>query len=435
MYRWPLIILAAILLTVPAYGQMTGSVSGTVMDAGDNPVEGAMVRLTEEGWHGGGHGGGHHGGDNYSTLTGADGTFLIDDVEVGDYSAFASLMGYGHDAEEIEVIANQNTVVDFVLEMGGHGGGGHHGDSLEIVDLSGWAIVEEDSFYTHYYLDTDNDDIPDYRLGFGPEWYDPGSGATRPNDGDSIWIVGGLMGYSTPQMVVVYEINGLFWREPGQGHGGHGGHGGYGGCNPDSLTLVEVDGFAILEEMPMHPDWFMYFLDEEDDGIAEYHLNFGAPWYDPGNGATRPEEGDSVNIVGGLMEECNNLPTIIVYEINGMFWREPGDTTSLWLGSPTSVDDDNIALPTEYLTATSYPNPFNPAATISFELPETQNVRVSVYDLLGREVAVLADGVMPAGENQVQFDSNDYSDVSSAVFFYRVETVSGYAGGKMILLK
>ena len=147
------------------------------MDVDNNPVEGAMVRLTEEGWHGGGgHGGGHHCGGNYYVLTEADGSFLMEDVDAGNYTAFASKMGYGHDAEEIEVVEGQNTVVDFVLDMGGYGGGGHHGDSLEIVELSGWAIVEEDSFYTQYFLDTDNDGTADYRLGFGPEWYDPGSG-------------------------------------------------------------------------------------------------------------------------------------------------------------------------------------------------------------------------------------------------------------------
>jgi len=435
MKKWPLILLAAVLLTATAFGQMTGSVSGTVFDADNNPVDQAMVRLTEAGWHGGGgHGGGHHGGDNYSTLTEADGTFLIEDVAVGDYAAFAAKMGLGHDAEEIEVAAGENTVVDFVLNMDGHGGG-HHGDSLQIVELSGWAIVEVDSFYTHYFLDTDNNGEADYRLGFGPTWYDPGNGAARPENGDSIWVVGGLMGYSSPQMVVVYEINGLFWREPGFGHGGHGGHGGGGGCDPDSLELIEVDGFALLEAMHGHQDWFMYYLDEDNDGEADYHLNFGAPWYDPGNGATRPDQGDSIAIVGGLMEGCDNLPTIIVYEINGMFWRDPGDTTSLWLIEPTSVEDNDRLLPSMYLTATSYPNPFNPATTISFSIAETQHVRVVVYDILGREIAVLANGTFPAGTNQVRFDATGASNASSSVYLYRIETATGSVTGKMILLK
>ena len=295
MNKWPLILIAVLAITAAAFGQMEGSVSGTVFDADNNPVDQAMVRITEAGWHGGGgHGGGHNCGGNYSTFTADDGTFLIEDVPAGEYTAFASKMGFGHDSEEIEVTADENTIVDFILDMDGHGGG-HHGDSLQIVELSGWAIVEADSFYTHYFLDTDNDGTADYRLGFGPAWYDPGNGAQRPEDGDSIWVVGGLMGYSEPQMVVVYEINGLFWREPGMGHGGYGGHGG--DCDPDSLELIETSGFAILEEMQGHEDWFMYYLDEDNDGEADYHLNFGAPWYDPGNGATRPDEGDSVDIV------------------------------------------------------------------------------------------------------------------------------------------
>jgi hypothetical protein len=433
MNRWPLILLVALAMTATAFGQMAGSVSGTVYDADNNPVDQAMVRLTEAGWHGGGgHGGGHNCGDNYSTFTADDGTFLIEEVPAGDYTAFASKMGFGHDSQEIEVTANENTVVDFILDMDGHGGG-HHGDSLQIVELSGWAIVEVDSFYTHYFLDTDNDGTADYRLGFGPAWYDPGNGAQRPEDGDSIWVVGGLMGYSEPQMVVVYEINGLFWREPGMGHGGYGGHGG--DCDPDSLELIETSGFALLEEMQGHEDWFMYYLDEDNDGEADYHLNFGAPWYDPGNGATRPEQGDSISIVGGLMDGCPNLPTIIVYEINGMFWRDPGDTTSLYLLDPTAVEDNGQQLPSTYLTASSYPNPFNPTATISFTIPETQHVRVVVYDILGRQIATLADGIFPAGANQVSFDATRAASASSSVYLYRIETAAGNATGKMILLK
>ena len=427
MKKIVLMILALAFTAVPLAAQETGSVSGIVYDGDNNLVGDARIRLT--------------GADSYFTETGDDGTFLIEGVGAGTYDAIASKMGLGHDAEEIEVIANQNTEVTFVLEMGGHGGGHHggghghgHHDSLEIVELSGWAIVESDDSYTYYYLDTDNDGAADYRLGFGPSWYDPDNGATRPEDGDEIDIVGGLMGYSEPQMVVVYEINGLFWREPGEGHGGHGGHGGDGGCDPDSLDLVEVSGIAILEEMPGH-DWFWYFLDEENDGSADYRLNFGAPWYNPDNGATRPEDGDSIDIVGGLMDGCNDLPVIIVYEINGQFWRSPGDTASLWF-SPTSIGENNeLITPDKYIVAHSYPNPFNPATTISFVLPQAGNVRITVYNLLGEEVAVLADGVYQAGESQVLFDTNKTNSNSSSVYFYRIESDYSSTTGKMILLK
>jgi hypothetical protein len=418
-------MMALMLISSMALAQMNGSVSGTVVDSLNNPVGGAMVRLMADGQHGG-----HGHGDNYYGQTADDGTFQIANVAAGDYLAMASKMMLGHDSEDITVVAGQNTVVDFVLTMGGHDGDGMNGDSLEIVELSGWAIVVVDSLRTHYFLDSNGDDIADYRLSFGPPWYDPGSGAERPADGDSIWITGGLMGYSEPQTVVVYEINGLFWREPGSGHGGHGGDGG--GCpNPDSLELIEVSGAAIVED---HDMMDLYFIDSNFDNAAEYHLNFGAPWYDPGNGATRPDNGDSIEIVGGLMDgRMGDLDVIIVYEINGQFWREPGDTIALWV-EPTAVDDPQEQIPTTHVIASNYPNPFNASTLISFELPQPVHVKVTVFDILGREVAIVADGNYPAGVNNVRFDASGGVD-GSAIYFYRVQAGTEVATGKMVLLK
>ena len=418
------------LLTAGAFAQMNGTVSGVVLDEDNSPVADAMVHLTAEGWHGGHHGGGMH-GDMYFAETEDDGTFFIDEVTPGDYYAMASLMGYGHDVEQITVTGGENTEVNFTLDM--EGGHGMHGDTLEIVELAGWAIVEEDSLYMqmHYFLDIDGDSTADYRLSFGPYWYDPGSGAMRPEEGDSIWITGGLMGYSEPQTVVVYEINGLFWREPGMGHGGYGGYDG--DCPyPDSVTLIEASGTAMVEDMP-HMN--MYYLDEDGDQVEDYVLNFGMSWYDPENGAMRPNDGDSVDIVGGMMEGCMGYPMIIVYEINGQFWRDPGDTTGLSL-SQTSIDNPlEGATPKDYLLATNYPNPFNPSTVISFNLPEAEKVKVTVYNILGREVAILADRTFPSGENEVTFDSSEHNAVGSSVYFYRIETAHDVAVGKMVLLK
>ncbi len=420
-----MISLIVILSSTFAFAQMDGTVSGFVYDFEGEPVPNATIRLSAEGWHGG-HGHGHHA--DYFEQTEDDGSFFIDEVTAGDYFAMAMLMGFGHDVEEITVTGGENTEILFQLEAGGH----DHGDSLEVIEISGYAIVEENDFYTHYFLDLEGDDAADYRLSFGPPWYNPDNGATRPEHGDSIWIVGGLMGYSEPQTVVVYAINDLIWRQPGMGHGGHGGHGG-GDCpNPDSVTLIEATGNAMVQEMPQHN---MYFLDEAGDMQADYRLNFGAPWYEPGNGATRPEDGDPVDIVGGLMEGCDNLPVIIVYEINGLFWREPGDTTSLWF-TPTSVDDllDN-ALPEKTIIAENYPNPFNPSTTIAFELPEGSKTTITVYNILGREVAVLANRVFPAGENSVTFDSKNFETSSSAIYYYKIDTNYDTFTGKMVLLK
>jgi hypothetical protein len=406
-----------------------GSVSGTVVDTLNNPVGGAMISLMGNGDDR------HHGGmerENYFAHSDSTGAFSIANVIVGDYMAMASKMMVGHAVDSIAVVASQNTVVNFILageDDHHHGGGGHRGDSLEIVNLTGWAIVIADSSHNHYFLDVNGDDTADFRLEFGPPWYDPGNGAHRPNNGDSISITGGLMGFSQPQAVIVYDINGLFWRQPGHGHGGHGGHGG--GCpHPDSVVAIEISGQALVEGDSMRA---MYFLDTNFDNTADYVLVFGPPAYNPGNGATRPANGDSISIVGGLLEgPRGGLDHIIVYEINGLFWwRDPGDTLGLW-PQATSVNEPE-QLPAAYLIASSYPNPFNPTAIISFTLPTPGHARVSVYDILGREVAVLADGNFAAGENQVQFNANQQN--SSAVYFYKVTSGTQTVTGKMVLLK
>ena len=79
-----------------------------------------------------------------------------------------------------------------------------------------------------------------------------------------------------------------------------------------------------------------------------------------------------------------------------------------------------------------YPNPFNPTTTISFDLPEAGKVSLIVYDIQGREVKRLVDGVSPAGSYQAVFDG---SELSSGVYFARMEAGDFRQTRKMLLLK
>jgi hypothetical protein len=79
------------------------------------------------------------------------------------------------------------------------------------------------------------------------------------------------------------------------------------------------------------------------------------------------------------------------------------------------TSDEKILLPKE-VSLTNYPNPFNPSTTISYQLPVNSYVTLRVYDMLGREVAVLAEGVKDAGYYTAAFDG---SRLSSGVYFAR----------------
>lgn len=86
----------------------------------------------------------------------------------------------------------------------------------------------------------------------------------------------------------------------------------------------------------------------------------------------------------------------------------------------------------EYNLAQNYPNPFNPSTNIEFSLPSTSNIHLTVYDMLGKQVATLVNGVKPAGTHVVTFDG---ADLSSGVYFYKLETDSEVFMNKMMLVK
>ncbi|RJP74806.1 MAG: T9SS C-terminal target domain-containing protein [Candidatus Zixiibacteriota bacterium] len=78
------------------------------------------------------------------------------------------------------------------------------------------------------------------------------------------------------------------------------------------------------------------------------------------------------------------------------------------------------------------PNPFNPAATIRYTLPEASRVSLAVFDVSGRQVAQLVDGAREAGSHEVTFDG---SNLASGVYLYRLQTGGQVFSGKMMLLK
>lgn len=78
------------------------------------------------------------------------------------------------------------------------------------------------------------------------------------------------------------------------------------------------------------------------------------------------------------------------------------------------------SLPVRFTLGQNYPNPFNPATTFRYVLSES-NVRLSVYNMIGKEVTTLVDGVMPAGENEVEWSA---SYIASGTCVYQIEVAS-----------
>ncbi len=95
-------------------------------------------------------------------------------------------------------------------------------------------------------------------------------------------------------------------------------------------------------------------------------------------------------------------------------------------------------LPLTFALEQNYPNPFNPTTTISFSVPTASQVRLEVYNVLGKLVAVPYDGLAQAGQQEVVWDGRDLAgnSVASGVYFYRLTAANGWTEArKMMLLK
>lgn len=96
------------------------------------------------------------------------------------------------------------------------------------------------------------------------------------------------------------------------------------------------------------------------------------------------------------------------------------------------VAAENIPHLPERFQLSAYPNPFNASTRITFDLPKAGLVTLKVYDVLGREVTILIDGVRAPGYHSVLFDG---SNISSGIYFYRLETGDVYEVRKMVLIR
>ncbi|MBK7258828.1 MAG: T9SS type A sorting domain-containing protein [Ignavibacteriae bacterium] len=119
---------------------------------------------------------------------------------------------------------------------------------------------------------------------------------------------------------------------------------------------------------------------------------------------------------------------------NDHFYLGIGDLRRLaWTEIPGLTDVGGAPyVPTAFHLDQNYPNPFNPESNIRYQISEYSNVVLAVYDILGREVAVLVNETKAPGTYQVRFDG---SSLSSGVYFYRLQTERRVETRKMMLLR
>ncbi|MFA3783784.1 cohesin domain-containing protein [Melioribacteraceae bacterium 4301-Me] len=107
-------------------------------------------------------------------------------------------------------------------------------------------------------------------------------------------------------------------------------------------------------------------------------------------------------------------------------------TRTLKVSDTVTGVDGQAELPTKYELMQNYPNPFNPTTTIQFALPKESHVKLTVFNVLGQEVAVLIDRTMGAGYHTVNFNA---TNLNTGMYLYKIEAGNFVSIKKMLLIK
>jgi len=99
---------------------------------------------------------------------------------------------------------------------------------------------------------------------------------------------------------------------------------------------------------------------------------------------------------------------------------------------PTTGISEPKQIPSKFILEQNYPNPFNPSTTIKYSVPQSGEVSLKVYNLIGEEVATLSSGFLQAGNYTATFNG---SNLASGVYFYRLQASNFVETKRLVLLK
>jgi len=157
-------------------------------------------------------------------------------------------------------------------------------------------------------------------------------------------------------------------------------------------------------------------------------------WIDPDPAGAEPDTSDAiVKRNTGMSDGFDN----IALEFGGdgpdvrLIFDEITIASSFEELAPAGILNEETRL-NKFALSQNYPNPFNPTTNITYSLSQKGNVRLSVYDLLGRELTVLVNGIQNAGTHRITFSG---ADLPTGIYLYRLEVANEVITKKMLLIK
>ena len=263
------------------------------------------------------------------------------------------------------------------------------------MDVRSWSYLKWDDTNLYYFLKV-YDDVYDYTDESGHDWdfdsielmFDADNSKSAPYDGiDDIQIRYNLGETETDQIDAGYG-DAADW--------------GWAKENVSYVVLESEEGWNVEVAMPLadlqiEPGLEFGFeaqLNDGDDGVRTVYRWWAPsepPWHDASMFGT-------ANLVSGADGVASKTPAVV----------------------------------TNFDLSQNYPNPFNPTTSINYSVAKAGQVQLTVYDMLGKEIATLVNEAKPAGQYTVSFDG---SDLSSGIYFYTLTAGAQQSTNKMMLVK
>jgi hypothetical protein len=133
-----------------------------------------------------------------------------------------------------------------------------------------------------------------------------------------------------------------------------------------------------------------------------------------------------------VMEDASDTQARVVLNAGDHDANVYVDNVSLKLVGDMPVKQEDHLHPESFELYQNYPNPFNPSTCIRFRLTKKTHVKLIVYDIRGREIAILINRDTVAGFHQIPFDADPYA---AGIYFYRMQTTEYESTRKMVLIK
>jgi hypothetical protein len=215
-------------------------------------------------------------------------------------------------------------------------------------------------------------------------------------------------------------------------------------------AIVALIGVQVLASETARADWSIPIAWEapgDDSTIgtaAEYDVRYSTSPIDESNwNLATQAAGEPTPKTAGSAESflITGLEPVTTYYIavksrdEAYNWSLISNVISKTTSLVTDVDD-SLPLPGVFELEQNYPNPFNPSTRIDFSLGSTTRVTISVYNVIGQQVAQILDADLPAGPHSLTWDALNSAGraVASGVYLYRFEFEDRKTSGKVVIL-